>query len=90
MIAFPLIEPFMFDAEVDKGLHKVQGLKVLEESAELCEAVKRGEDDAILEAMDVLQALGNLIYMMGWTEKELNDAYTQVYVKNISRGRYKR
>lgn len=68
---------------------KAQALKVLEEASELVEAVKSGDDEAALyEAMDVYQALGNLIEQRKWTDDQVDVAYKKVVACNKLRGRY--
>lgn len=69
---------------------KYQAIKVLEESAELVEAIKeKPDDDQLEEAMDVLQALANLCRVKRWSYSQLLRAYQDVERKNINRGRYK-
>lgn len=68
---------------------KTQALKVLEEAAELSDAVKHGcEEYQLEEAMDVLQALANLCRAKGWSYSRILRAYQNVERKNRSRGRY--
>lgn len=68
---------------------KQQALKVLEESAELVEAVKSDDEEhAIYEAMDVYQALCNLIAAEGWSSCDVDRGYAEVHMRNTSRGRY--
>ena len=84
-IAFPAIDPFVLGSS-----HKEQALKVLEEAAELAEAVKDPDnyDLALYEFCDVLQALGNLAELEGWSYEEIEKAYRHVYEGNVRRGRY--
>lgn len=66
-----------------------QALKVLEEAAELVEAVKNGTvQDQQMEAMDVIQAVANLCYISDWTMLDMNAAYCKVRNGNKARGRY--
>lgn len=83
-ITFPKVSTFVIEPSA-----KAQAIKVLEEAAELVEAVKDGDaDHARYEAMDVLQALGNLAAQQGWTPKEMDTAYGTVMNNNRERGRY--
>ena len=64
-------------------------LKVLEEAAELVEAVKdKSDEEALEEFCDTLQALGNLASFRGWTDSDIQGAYGKVVEKNFGRGRY--
>lgn len=68
---------------------KGQAMKVMEEAAELVEAVKEGDEEHMrYEAMDVLQALANFCAGLGWSFNELLQAYGQVHKANVERGRY--
>lgn len=68
-----------------------QSIKVLEEAAELMNAVKHEpEDNQIYEFCDVLQALVNFADVCGWTEEEISIAYQRVFENNVKRGRYNR
>lgn len=83
-IQLPAVHTFVIEND-----EKSQALKVLEEAAELTEAIKGGDHEAALEeAMDVHQALGNLIELMGWTDAQISSAYARVKVRNRQRGRY--
>lgn len=85
IIEFPAVYPFLTDFRP-----KEQALKVLEEAAELIEAVKdpKNQDHAIYEFCDVLQALGNLAKCEYWGHAEIESAYERVYENNVRRGRY--
>lgn len=84
-IQLPAVYTFVLEND-----EKAQGLKVLEEASELSEAVKSGDEEAArYEAMDVLQALGNLIERMGWSDEQMREAYNKVKARNKIRGRYK-
>ena len=72
---------------------KEQALKVLEEASELVEAIKLPDDEAanahaLFEFADVLQALGNLAALRGWSKWQIAMAYLDVKRGNIERGRY--
>ena len=83
-IQLPCVYTFVIE-ENDKA----QALKVLEEASELVEAVKAGDDEAALyEAMDVYQALGNLIEQRKWTDDQVARSYKKVVACNKLRGRY--
>lgn len=83
---FPTTIDFVIESD-----SKRQALKVLEESAELVEAIKEdSEKHALEEAMDVLQALANLCATMGWSDGNLVGAYVDVFMRNKARGRYER
>lgn len=97
-VRFP--EATAFDG-YDRAITKEQALKVLEEAAELVEAVKRCEtwrvaerdapfpsarEDVIDEAMDVYQALANLL-AGEFTDGEIADAYGRCLERNRRRGR---
>ena len=96
---FPDVEPFKEEALPDDG--KKAALKVLEESAELVEAVKAWlSSDAIVASMtpdhmleemgDVLQAVGNLADVLGLDEDHIQWGYDLAYAKNGRKdgGRY--
>lgn len=80
----------------DRAMTKEQALKVLEESAELVEAVKDHERlrgplrrlraEVLGEAMDVYQALANLL-AGEYTKAEIADAYERCLDRNRERGR---
>lgn len=75
-----------FDVETDL---KGQAVKVLEEAAELLEATKtRSRDEALLEAVDVIQATVNWIAKRGYSNVEVAEAFRKVYKGNVDRGRY--
>lgn len=81
---FPITNDFSIETD-----YKTQALKVLEESAELLEAVSHeSESHQLEEAMDVLQALANLCRAKGWSYSQLLASYQIVELKNRSRGRY--
>lgn len=81
---FPITSDFAID-----GTDKAQAVKVLEEAAELLEAVNHGtRKQAQEEAMDVLQALANLCLKLGWLPSELEVSYEGVRRKNLDRGHY--
>lgn len=85
-ITLPRIKPFPY--QKDKSDKQI-ALKVLEEAAELVEAVKDGDKDHVLEEyMDTLQALGNLAFEFDFSERDFRIAYDAVYNKNLDRGRY--
>ena len=75
---------------------RAQGLKVLEEAAELAEACKRLDDMPIYEMRemvldefaDVLQALTNLAACCNVSEHELQSAAVRCHHRNVERGRY--
>lgn len=77
-----------------------QALKVLEESAELVEAVKNAEQldwldpEAVKmaeeEAADVVQAVLNLFGMMGYDREGVELAMADCMERNRERGRYGR
>lgn len=82
--AFPKIDTFTIEAN-----SKQQALKVLEEAAEVVDAVKREDRrDTLEEVMDLAQALANLCEFLGYDEFDLAVAYRRVYEKNKERGRY--
>ena len=96
---FPDVEPFKEEALPEDG--KKAALKVLEESAELVEAVKGWlsadatvasmTPDHMLEEMgDVLQAVGNLAEVLGLNEDHIQWGYDRAYAKNGRKdgGRY--
>ena len=88
LIYFPAIEPFPISDTSDE-VKKQQALKVLEEASELVEAVKdKDEDDVLWEFSDVLQALGNLVAIYGWTQGVTFRSYYHVRKSNHVRGRY--
>lgn len=83
-ISIPPLEMFPTGVTV-----KEQALKVHEESAEMVEAVKSGDEDAALyEFMDTLQAMANLCYLKNWSALDLVKAYDRVKASNRARGRY--
>ena len=83
-IQFPPIYPFP-----TRGDLKTQALKVLEEAAELVEAVKdKPAAEALYEFCDVLQALGNLAETLTWNNRLISLRYLDVMEHNIERGRY--
>lgn len=66
---------------------KQQAIKALEEVSEVVEAVKAGSKVLSLEEiMDVVQALGNLCAMQGYSTDDLMKAYGRVLKKNVLRG----
>lgn len=75
---------------------RAQGLKVLEEAAELSEACKRLDDMPIYEMRemvldefaDVLQAMTNLAACCNVSEHELQAAAVRCHHRNVERGRY--
>lgn len=76
---------------------KAQALKVLEEAAELVEAVKCWEvagrslafkTSAVEEAADVMQATLNLLDMMGLDRLDVLEAMRKCKDRNMARGRY--
>lgn len=82
MVTLPQVHAFKTGTDAEG-----QALKVLEEAAELLEAVKQHPESAIEEAMDVLQALGNLCAMERWGYQDMAEAYWGVRAKNEARGR---
>ena len=83
-IVLPVVEPFP-----NKPTPKEQALKILEEAAEIVEAVKGSwNDEALDEFADTLQAMGNLAYVMGWTGSDIQRAYDRIHKSNVKRGRY--
>lgn len=70
-------------------------LKLLEESSEACEALKRHDkvqdwetyQDALLELVDVLQCVANCLEVVGVTGMEFDQAIMEVRRHNIDRGR---
>lgn len=94
---FPLTTPFVESDLPEDG--KKAALKVLEESAELVEAVKgwlsadptaaSTTPDHMLEEMgDVLQALSNLAEVLGLNEEHIQRGYDLAYRKNELKGRH--
>lgn len=92
-VTFPRAIPF---GNAERPMSKEQALKVLEESAELVEAVKDYERlrgplrrlrvEVLGEAMDVYQALANLL-AGEYTKAEIADAYERCVERNRERGR---
>lgn len=83
-LRLPAVQTFVIE---DDSKH--QALKVLEEASELVEAIKSGDDEAALyEAMDVYQALGNLIEQRKWADDQIDLSYKKVVACNKLRGRY--
>lgn len=83
-ITYPPIEPFW-----TKKNKKNAALKVLEEAAEVVEAVKA--DDVInirYECIDVIQAVSNLLASYEFTEEEIYETYKLVHQSNEDKGRY--
>lgn len=84
-IEYPEIIPF----QMPNSTPKQYALKVLEEAAELVEAVKYEDGFCMCyEFCDVLQALENLAENIGWADEDLEDAYSHVYQSNKDKGRY--
>lgn len=95
---FPLTTPFVESDLPEDG--KKAALKVLEESAELVEAVKDwlksdiSKDDAAIyshmcaEYGDVLQALTNLSKVVGIEHDDIQTGYDIAYRKNELKGRH--
>ena len=93
------MEPFKEEALPEDG--KKAALKVLEESAELVEAVKAWlsadatvasmtPDHMLEEIGDVLQAVGNLAEVLGLNKDHIQWGYDLAYAKNGRKdgGRY--
>ena len=97
-LGFPPVPTFAIE-----GSLRSQALKVLEEAAELVEAVKAYEspesagNDLYLdkymammeEAADVNQALMNLMNAVGACNGSLSDAAAECTMRNVDRGRLK-
>lgn len=67
---------------------KTQALKVMEEGAEIVDAVKSGSfEDVCEEIADSLQATANLCVLMGITKADLDNAYYRVRMKNYERAK---
>lgn len=70
-------------------------LKLLEESSEACEAIKRHDkvqewetyQDALAELADVLQCVANCLDALGVTGIEFDEAIMEVRRHNAERGR---
>lgn len=70
-------------------------LKLLEESSEACEALKRHDkvkewetyQDTLLELADVLQCVANCLDVLGVTGMEFDQAIMEVRRHNVERGR---
>lgn len=89
-ISYPAIVPFSNEINFDEHVRKAQALKVLEEASELVEAVKtKASEHRLYEFCDVLQALGNLAAVMGWSDLAIATTYDYVKEVNTERGRYK-
>lgn len=85
MMYLPPIKTFTVENDM-----KGQAVKVLEEASELLEATKtRSRDEALLEAVDVIQATANWIAKRGYSNVEVADAFQKVTRSNEERGRYK-
>lgn len=88
-ISYPAIVPFSSEINYDEHIRKAQALKVLEEASELVEAVKEKTSSyGLYELCDVLQALGNLAAVMGWSDRAISKSYDDVKRANTERGRY--
>lgn len=80
--------PYIHVFETDCTL-KEQALKIVEEAAEVVDAVKSGNEDAIAyEIMDVIQAAANLIALKQYSPLDLFEAYKKVLDTNRERDRY--
>lgn len=85
-IVLPPIKTFAIEENA-----KDQALKVLEEAAEVVEAVKNPDKDLsekVEEVMDTIQACCNLLEKLEVTDLEIRISYQDVVDKNTKRGRY--
>ena len=75
---------------------RASALKLLEESSEACEAIKKNDKapdyetykDAVLELADVAQCLCNCLVTIGVTSEDWEDAVLEVRKRNMERGRH--